>query len=64
MFKLLKKDKNARLGEFHTVHGVIKTPVFMNVGTAAAIKGGLDSFEGNRVSGRAFKYLSPSFKAR
>ena len=45
MFKLLKKDKNARLGEFHTVHGVIKTPVFMNVGTAAAIKGGLDSFD-------------------
>lgn len=45
MFKLIKKDGNARRGEFHTVHGVIQTPVFMNVGTAAAIKGGLDSFD-------------------
>lgn len=39
MYKLLKKDGNAKRGEFHTVHGVIQTPVFMNVGTAAAIKG-------------------------
>ena len=43
MFKLIKNDGNARRGEFHTVHGTIQTPVFMNVGTAAAIKGGLDS---------------------
>ena len=39
MYKLLKKDGNAKRGELHTVHGVIQTPVFMNVGTAAAIKG-------------------------
>jgi len=39
MFKLLKKEKNARRGEFHTVHGVVQTPAFMNVGTSAAIKG-------------------------
>ncbi len=45
MFRLIKKDGNARRGEFHTVHGVIQTPVFMNVGTAAAIKGGLDAFD-------------------
>ncbi len=45
MFKLIKKDGNARRGEFKTVHGTIQTPVFMNVGTAAAIKGGLDSFD-------------------
>ena len=45
MFKILKQSGNARLGEFHTVHGVIKTPVFMNVGTCAAIKGGLDTFD-------------------
>ena len=38
-YKLLKKDGNAKRAEFHTVHGVIQTPVFMNVGTAAAIKG-------------------------
>lgn len=41
MFKLLKKEGNARLGEFHTVHGTIKTPAFMNVATQGAIKGGL-----------------------
>ncbi len=43
MFELIKKDGNARRGKFKTVHGTIETPVFMNVGTAAAIKGGLDS---------------------
>lgn len=39
MFKVLAKDGNAKRGEFTTVHGTIQTPVFMNVGTAAAIKG-------------------------
>ena len=43
MYKLLKKDGNAKRGEFHTVHGVIQTPVFMNVGTAAAIKGAVST---------------------
>ncbi|MDR0930180.1 MAG: tRNA guanosine(34) transglycosylase Tgt [Clostridiales bacterium] len=46
-FKLIKsvgdKSTSARLGEFVTPHGTIKTPVFMNVGTNAAIKGGLSS---------------------
>ena len=45
MFKLLKTDGLARVGEFTTSHGVIKTPVFMNVATAAAIKGGLSSID-------------------
>ena len=45
MFKILKQEGKARLGEFKTVHGLIQTPVFMNVGTAAAIKGGLDAFD-------------------
>jgi len=45
MFKLIKNSGRARLGEFNTMHGVIKTPVFMNVGTQAAIKGGLSSFD-------------------
>ena len=45
MFKVLKQEGKARRGEFKTVHGTIQTPVFMNVGTAAAIKGGLDSFD-------------------
>ena len=39
MFKVLTKDGNAKRGELTTVHGKIQTPVFMNVGTAAAIKG-------------------------
>ena len=41
--ELLKKDGNAKRGEFHTVHGVIQTPVFMNVGTVAAIKGAVST---------------------
>jgi queuine tRNA-ribosyltransferase len=43
MFKILHKNGLARLGEFTTVHGTVKTPVFQNVGTIAAIKGGLSS---------------------
>ncbi|MBR5248562.1 MAG: tRNA guanosine(34) transglycosylase Tgt [Lachnospiraceae bacterium] len=39
MYKLLKTEGRAKRGELHTVHGVIQTPVFMNVGTVAAIKG-------------------------
>ncbi len=43
MYRLLKRDGNTKRGEFHTVHGVIQTPVFMNVGTAAAIKGAVST---------------------
>ena len=43
VYKILKKDGNAKRAEFHTVHGVIQTPVFMNVGTAAAIKGAVST---------------------
>ena len=39
MYKILKQDGMAKHAEFTTVHGVVQTPVFMNVGTAAAIKG-------------------------
>lgn len=42
-FKLHKTDGAARLGTFTTVHGDIQTPVFMNVGTSAAIKGGIST---------------------
>lgn len=45
MYKLIKKCGNARRGEFTTVHGTVQTPAFMNVGTCAAIKGGLSSFD-------------------
>lgn len=43
MYRLLKQEGKAKRGEFHTVHGVIQTPVFMNVGTAAAIKGAVST---------------------
>ncbi len=42
-FTLLKTEGKARRGRFETVHGVIETPVFMNVGTSAAIKGGIST---------------------
>ena len=41
MFHLLNEDGGARRGSYETPHGLIQTPVFMNVGTQAAIKGGL-----------------------
>ena len=43
MFKVLKKEGNARRGVMETVHGTIQTPVFMNVGTCAAIRGGVST---------------------
>lgn len=43
MYELLKKDGRAKRGRLHTVHGVIETPVFMNVGTIAAIKGAVST---------------------
>lgn len=45
MYTLLKKENKARRGQFETVHGTFQTPCFMNVGTAAAIKGGISSVD-------------------
>ncbi|MDO5310838.1 MAG: tRNA guanosine(34) transglycosylase Tgt, partial [Clostridia bacterium] len=45
MYKLITKCGGARRGEFETVHGTVQTPVFMNVGTAAAIKGAVSAPE-------------------
>ena len=45
MYKIIKKDGNAKRAEFTTVHGVIQTPVFMNVATVAAIKGGVSTYD-------------------
>ena len=42
-FKITSKSGNARVGEFVTAHGVVHTPVFMNVATQAAIKGALSA---------------------
>ena len=43
MYKLITTDGRAKRGELHTPHGVIQTPVFMNVGTVAAIKGAVST---------------------
>lgn len=45
MYELLKTDGRAKRGRFHTVHGTIETPVFMNVGTIAAIKGAVSTMD-------------------
>ena len=45
MFTLLKQEGNARRGELKTPHGIIQTPVFMNVGTQGCIKGGVSSID-------------------
>ena len=45
MFKVLKTDGRARRCTMETVHGTIETPVFMNVGTCAAIKGGVSTID-------------------
>ncbi|HOO26991.1 MAG TPA: tRNA guanosine(34) transglycosylase Tgt [Lachnospiraceae bacterium] len=43
MYQILHTEGRAKRAQFHTVHGTIQTPVFMNVGTAAAIKGAVST---------------------
>ena len=45
MYQLINRDKRAKRGEVTTVHGTIQTPVFMNVGTIAAIKGAVSTMD-------------------
>ena len=45
MYRLLKREGKARLGQMETIHGKVETPAFMNVGTAGAIKGGVSSLD-------------------
>ena len=45
MFNVIKKEGSARLAHFNTPDGLVKTPCFMNVATAGAIKGGLSAFD-------------------
>ncbi len=49
MYRIIQQDGNAKSGEFETVHGTIQTPVFMNVGTAAAIKGAVSTVDLNNI---------------
>jgi len=48
-FTILKKEGSAKRGRFETVHGTIETPVFMNVGTVAAIKGAVSTEDLERI---------------
>lgn len=45
MFKVIRKENNARRGEFQTVHGAVQTPAFMNVATCGAIKGAVSAYD-------------------
>jgi queuine tRNA-ribosyltransferase len=45
MYRIIKTDGRAKRGELSTVHGTIQTPVFMNVGTVAAIKGAVSTMD-------------------
>ena len=49
MYRLITQELRARRGEFSTPHGTVQTPVFMNVGTIAAIKGGLSAEDLERI---------------
>ena len=49
MYKIIKKCGRAKRAELQTVHGTIQTPVFMNVGTAAAIKGAVSTEDLERI---------------
>lgn len=49
MYRIIKKDGNAKRAELTTVHGIIQTPVFMNVATAGAIKGAVDTEDLKRI---------------
>ena len=44
-YKIIKMEGRAKRAEFKTVHGTVQTPVFMNVGTAAAIKGAVSTLD-------------------
>ena len=50
MFKFYQNDGTARRGEYITDHGSVQTPVFMNVGTQAAIKGALSADDLEKIN--------------
>ena len=67
MFKILKTEGKARRGEFSCAHGgTVQTPVFMNVGTQAAIKGGVSALDlkDGGLPDRAVQHLPPASASR
>ena len=61
MYKILKMEGRAKRAHMETVHGNIETPVFMNVGTAAAIKGAVSTEDLQQIGTQVelSKYVSP-----
>ena len=56
MFEVIKTEGKARRGRFQCAHGnEVQTPVFMNVGTQAAIKGGVAAFENHGRTWAAYR---------
>ncbi len=45
MYKLIKQEGHARLGDFETVHGTVHMPAFMNVATTGAIRGAVSAYD-------------------
>lgn len=62
MYKILKKDGMAKRAHMETVHGSIETPVFMNVGTVAAIKGAVSTTDLHEIKTQVgvVEYVSSS----
>jgi len=50
MYKIFNQEGMAKRAELTTVHGTIQTPVFMNVGTAAAIKGAVSTMDLQQIN--------------
>ena len=65
MYKLLKQEGRAKRAEVTTVHGTIQTPVFMNVGTVAAIKGAVSTADLEEIGtpDRSIRIISMSGQA-
>ena len=62
MYRIIKTEGRAKRAELCTVHGVIQTPVFMNVGTVAAIKGAVATSDLD--AGGAVQHLPSACAAR
>ena len=66
MYKVIAQDGRAKSSSFDTVHGTIQTPVFMNVGTVAAIKGAVSTMDlqeiGTQVPVFEYEYKKLSLK--
>ena len=58
MYKILKMEGRAKRAHMETVHGNIETPVFMNVGTAAAIKGAVSTEDLQQIGTVSYTHLT------